>query len=458
MSDSVRDTQGSHHAPSEGSGAPPTVQASAASDLEDGSAGPFGMDAEGEQRPDTPGPASGSDNPPPDRSASPRRDWHAPLLARLRRAGHHEAPFKSAGLLGHAAWGLVAIACVGLAPFVFPEQAGLAVRLATLLALAFLFAAPGLALGMGRRAFVIAGLLVVILYGTTAVLSLPSGIDDLFVVTVVTSFLIFGLAGFNLVFVIEEMVYDVHRLIHLRQPAWQVLPVALAILLILFLPVAKRHLGLAFPALWVGSWAVLVLLGFWWAVSVVRPMPATALRELHLLAAGIFLATLLADAIHYLQEASEWVPSVVALFVLLGTWVYVSYTTLQRTHMLLRRQNAAPWLALLLAASFGIVAHSWTLYGLEGHVAVEDLVGQRIGYMVVGVWCAIALLVARGIVRGLDVAKTSLGRRGARVAAAGERVPEALLKASTGLGEVAVRAYAEMDRVLPGTHRPPRRP
>jgi hypothetical protein len=176
---------------------------------------------------------------------------------------------------------------------------------------------------------------------------------------------------------------------------------------------------------------------------------------MHLLILGALGACALADAIQYLQDASGLVPSIVAYLALLGTWVYVSYTTLQRTHFLLRGRNALPWVSILLSASFAIVAHAQGLFLARGSGAVEDLVGQRVTYMVIGVWTGIGFYAARaawrllsGIARIREGPVRTVAKEGARVAG-GVVATERLVEAAT------YRIYKGLDRVIPGTHQPP---
>jgi hypothetical protein len=274
------------------------------------------------------------------------------------------------------------------------------------------------------------------------------------------SFGIFALAGFNLVFVLEELVYDGHRLLHLRSRAWLALPTLLALALALLIPTMERHGGPHLPALWVAS--ILVASGMlgWWAVRSVSPAEDDGLivREMHLLILGALGATALADGIHYLQEASGLVPSLVAYLALLGTWVYVSYTTLQRTHFLLRGTNALPWVAILLSASFAIVAHAQALFVIKGSGAVEDLVGKRVTFMVVGVWVGIAFYAARTGWRLL--ASLAVTRQGAvrTVANRGARFAGGVLATERLVEKTTYRVYKGLDRVLPGSHHPPAPP
>ncbi|MCA1812070.1 MAG: hypothetical protein LC623_08690 [Halobacteriales archaeon] len=395
--------------------------------------------------------------PPAAPEAGPRPDRHAPFLRRLRRAGHNPSAFHPRHTSFWLVAGIVLLAVAIVLPFAAPRLAPLSQRVATLASLVFLVATPGLVMGMGRRAFLVALALVLLLYGVTASGGVAFDLEDLFVVAVLMSFAIFALAGFNLVFLLEEMVYDAHRLLHLRSRAWLAVPTLLALALALLIPEWERHGGPRLPALWVASVLVSAGLLGWWAVRALEPVrdDTAVVRELHLLVLGALGATALADAIHYLQQASALVPSLVAYVILLGTWVYVSYTTLQRTHFLLRGSNALPWVAILLSASFAIVAHAQARFLEQGNEAVERLVGQRVTFMVIGVWIGIGFYAARagwrllsGIARQRRGAVRVVAKEGARVAG-GVLATERLVEAAT------YRLYKGLDRVLPGSHQPP---
>ncbi|HUR61074.1 MAG TPA: hypothetical protein VM286_01750 [Candidatus Thermoplasmatota archaeon] len=387
----------------------------------------------------------------------PGADEHRPFLQRLRRAGHDPSGFHPRHTSFWLVAGILLLAIAILLPFAAPGLAPLSQRTATLASLVFLVATPGLVMGMGRRAILVATVFVALLYGLTAWGGLALHLEDLFVAAVVMSFAIFALAGFNLVFVLEEMVYDAHRLLHLSRRAWLAVPTLLALALALLIPGWERASGLRFPALWVSSVLVSMVMLGWWATRAVSPVHnnATVVREMHLLILGALGACALADAIQYLQHASGLVPSLAAYLALLGTWVYVSYTTLQRTHFLLRGRNALPWVSILLSASFAIVAHAQTLFLAEGSDAVEDLVGQRVTYMVIGVWTGIGFYAARGVWRLLsgvarvrEGAVRTVAKEGARVASS-VAATERLVEAAT------YRIYKGLDRVIPGAQQPP---
>lgn len=391
-------------------------------------------------------------------AVTPDGDVHTPFLARLRRAGANPAAFRNQGILLWAGLGLAVLALLVLLPYLDRRAAPFTERLATLGALVFLFSAPALWMGLRKRSFLISSTFVMALYGVTGWTGafLRDG-DDLFFVAVLLGFAVFGLAGFNLVFVLEEIVYDAHRL-NLRRfkgKGWIALPSLAVLALAIGLPWLQARIGVHLPALWFAAIACTVLMAAWWffaALNRVASAPAI-LRELHLFVVGILLASALADSVPYLVDAEALIPGLVAYLALLGTWVYVSYTTLQRTHFLLRGRNAAPWVAILLAATYAIVAHAQVLNEAAGETqAVQDLFAQRMQYMVAGVALGIAFYVGRSLWRGLRL----LGRSGVLpplgrvVAERVARMAEGMVVTERNVGKATIGFYRALDRVLPG--------
>jgi hypothetical protein len=392
---------------------------------------------------------------------APHAPRHEPFLRRLRRAGRDPAAFRVGR--GWFLAGLVALAALALLPAVRPTLAGASERLATLLALVFLMAAVGLWLGMKGRAFAVAAVFVASLYLLTFWTRLAFPLEDFFVVAVLASFAVFALAGFNLVFVLEEVVFDAHRKMHLVHRAWGLLPTALCVALTVLLPAWRWLGGPSMTALWNAAWLCALLLLFWWTIVWAhRVQSDRVLPELHLVVASVLAATALADAVRLLnqwQSLPSLVPSLLAYGILLITWVYASYTTLQRTHFLLPGDNWRPWLAILLGASFAILAHSHALVEREGARAVADLVDLRFTWLIAGVWLGIAFSVGRGLTRALQFVRDSgaLGARALRVAGRAQRVTGSLAATERLLEGTAYLVFESIDHVLPGTHEPPHR-
>src|ERR1041385_598393 len=95
----------------------------------------------------------------------PPEGAHPPaFLERLRRAGHNPAGFHPRHTSFWLVAGIVLLAIAILLPFLAPGLAPLTQRTATVASLVFLVATPGLVMGMGRRAFLVATALVLALY------------------------------------------------------------------------------------------------------------------------------------------------------------------------------------------------------------------------------------------------------------------------------------------------------
>jgi len=387
--------------------------------------------------------------------AAPLGDIHAPFLARLRRAGSNPLGFRARDILPWAATGLAILAALLVAPFLDARAAPFTERLATLGALVFLVAAPGLFLGLGKRAFLVSLTLVMGLYGLTGWAGLAFKVDDLAVVGVLLAFGIFGLSGFNLVFVLEEVVYDAHRLLpdRIRRAATLVPTVAVAALAA-GLPILTEHGGLHLPALWTASLACTLLMASWWIFDLAnRPAAAPLIvRELHLFVAGTLLACALADIVQYGVAAEGLIPPLIAYLALIGTWVYVSYTTLQRTHFLLRGRNAAPWAAILLGATYAIVAYGQADFLRSRTAAVQSLFQQRMGFLIAGVWLGIAFYLARSVWRGTRLLSRlpSLSPRSQAVAQGAANVAGKVLLTERRVGEATLGLLRALDSALPG--------
>ncbi|MEK6984976.1 MAG: hypothetical protein AABX89_01165 [Candidatus Thermoplasmatota archaeon] len=385
-----------------------------------------------------------------------------PILRRARRPGITAASFHGQGWGVWTAAGITLLVASILIPLLRPEWAGLTERIATLAALMFLLAAPGLVMGMGTRAVWIAGIVVLFLYALSVGGGFALRLEDLFLVAVLVSFGLFLLAGLNLVLVLEEMVYDIHRvLLHPRQRSWLALPFLLFAALSLGLPFWEARGGPSLPFLYGSAVACTILVGAWWLVRAARNIRGSdeIVREIHLLCFSLLAAGALTEGIRPLQEAETLVPSVVAYLILIGTWIYVNYTTLQRAHFLLKARDAGPWIAILLAASFAIVAHAQVLYRTAGTEAVQDLTGQRISFMIFGVGAGVLFLVARGLWRGFE-AMTNEARLSAasrRRAAQASKVASSILATEHKVEEATLLVFKAIDRIIPGSSQPPQR-
>jgi hypothetical protein len=377
---------------------------------------------------------------------------HTPFLARVRRFGHSPTAFRHRGIFPWAAAGIAFLSLLILLPYIEPRATPFTQRLATLSALVFLFAAPALWMGLGRRAFAIATPIVLGIYGVTGWTGAFFGGDDLLVVAVILGFAIFGLSGFNLVFVLEEMVYDAHRLLpkRFKTKAWLAVPTLALVALTFGLP--RFGLEDSLRATWVASIACFALMVGWWIFSAFNDLDIgpTILRELHLFVASLLLIAALADSIPVLVAAEALIPGLIAYLALIGTWVYVSYTTLQRTHFLLRGRNAAPWIAILLAATYAIVAQAQALSAAANETQiVQELFQVRMEYMVAGVALGIGFYVGRSVWRGLRLISRSKDFE--RLPAEAAAVAQGMLGPERGVGHATFGLYRALDGALPGS-------
>lgn len=387
---------------------------------------------------------------------------HEPFLRRRRRAGRDPLGFRAGRARTWFYLGGGALLLVVAVPLAAPGWSAPIERLATLLSLVFLVAAIGLWLGMRGRAFAVSASLVLGLYALTFWTRLAFPLQDFFVLAVLVSFAIFALAGFNLVFLLEEVVFDTHAHLHLRGRAWELAPTALCMALTIGLPAWRWSGGPSLPALWWAAVAGSLLLLFWWTVAWAHQVRSAAvLRELHLFVVGALAATALADGVRVLGAAEalpRLLPSLIAYLTIIGTWVYASYTTLQRTHFLLRGDNWRPWVAIVLGASFAVVAHSQVLVAESGSRALTDLVDLRFGYLVAGVWLGIGFYAARGLSRVASFVRSTggIGPLSARVADRAGRLAGGLAGTERILEGAALAVFRRLDTVLPGEHQPPR--
>lgn len=387
--------------------------------------------------------------------APPRK--HDPFLKRLRHLGHDETGFHAPQVQTWFKLGVAVIAVVAVLPFVTPQWSGASERLATLASLVFLVAAIGLWLGLGRRAFIVSGTLVLLVYAATSWTVFAFPLDDFFVVGLLVSFIVFALAGFNLVFLLEELVYDIDVRLHERGPNWTILPLGVALSVAIGLPVLARQGGPEFPLLWTSSLVACATLAGWWVATRLQRFDGRVVRrELQLFAIGTLLASALADGVGYLDRlhaVSSLAPSLLVYLVLIGTWVYASYSTLQRTHFLLRGDNAAPWVAILLGASLAVIAHAQTLFVQQGQAAVVDFADGRVAYLNTGIWIGLGFYILRSAGRILSyLGQTGgLGDRSRRLAGQAARVADQLEggteRVLAGAAQTVLRG---IDHALPG--------
>lgn len=388
-----------------------------------------------------------------------RGDEHHARLRRLRDKGHDHRAFRGLG-----PWLIASLVGLGLTaalPLFVPESRGWLARSTPALALFFFLAAVGWWLRMGKRSFAVAGGFVVLLYAATAWAPFAFDVHDFTVLALLSSFAVFALAGFNLVFILEEITFDVHRELHLAHRAWSLLPSIIIAALVIGLPLLERAGIVELDTLWLAAviWAF-VYIGWWTFRAFVPVREGPVLRELHLLTAGTLAAAGVVELAALLRQDVGVLPSILMYGVLVFSWIYVSYTSLQRAHFLLGANNAVPWLCLLLSASFALLQHASFHYQVEGVRGVQILLEQRIAYLVFGIWVGVGFYVAQSAWRVMRTLRDDarFTARGRILAGNLARVFESLLTTEKRIEGAAVKLYGGMDRILPGHHQAPKMP
>lgn len=382
-------------------------------------------------------------------------EMHAPVLKRLQRHDNPRRAFLGRQGLPWIVGGGLALALAIFVPLARPELSPMAERGSTFFALFWFITAVAAVLGRRRRAPWIAAAVTIFLYIATAWLPFI-GLRDLFVLTVVVGFSIFVLAGFNLLFVLEEVVYDIHRLLHVRGQIWQTIPLLVGIVLVPAVFIGERVLGISLGTLQLMvPFGVFVLVIGWIIRLRVHPGGESQLREIHLLVTGAIAGAGLADAVGLLHQAGGIVPSIVAYLTFIFTWFYVSFTTLQRAKYFVRGSDVFPWIALLFSSSFAILSHVHSLYEVAGEAGLEYQVDLRVGYLVFGVWLGLTFFVLRGVWRLLQFIRDerAMGRRVRRTAGQLARVTEELIRTEDRLEGATARLIERVDRMLPGRER-----
>lgn len=387
------------------------------------------------------------------------RDWHLPTFARLRRRGHEPGPFG-----GKRAWpwlilGGGILVAMAILTAVWPGGGDLIERVATLLSLYFFVVTFGSWAGLGSRSLWVAAFAVALLYGLSAATRIVD-VHDLFVVSLIVGLLLFVLAGFSLLFVLEEVIYDAHRLIGARSAWWGVVPVATAVGLAIAVPILDAAFGWRPGAVWVVAIAATALLALVWVVRGVTGAGPALTREADLLVAGALAGAALADAVGLMQGTTGFLPSIIAYAALIGTWIYVSLTTLQRAQYFLRGRDVVPWIALLLSSGFAVLAHVHSLYRSTGGAVFPDLVNVRVGYLRIGVWLGLGFFVLRGLWRILLYVRddSHIATPARRVAGSLARVTEEVLVSERRVERAAVKAFGAFEKMVPGQPRGTRAP
>lgn len=378
-----------------------------------------------------------------------------PVVRKLRARRDGKKPFQQPHVLPWVLGGLASLGVLVALGFLLPERSDVVIIASTTLALFFLLFALGLVANLGRRAAVVAVVATGLLYAVTAWTPLV-GVKSALVLALLVAFVVFALAGFNVLFVVEEVLFDIHRQLHIRGTFWNAVPTLVLIgvtpLVYWLLPLV----GLRWPTLQIGMPLVLLLLLIAWIVRWrVGPHALELVHEAHFLSIGIIVGAGLADIVAMLHQVEGIIPSIVAYLSIIVTWVFVSYTTLQRAQYFLRAGDVLPWMALLFASAFAVLAHVHFLYGTAGAPGLAAVQDVRVNYLVFGVWLGLLFFVVRGVWRFFRFVRDEkrLGSRARSTAGRFARVMEEAMHSSNRLERIGGRVLYGLDRVIPGGER-----
>lgn len=386
------------------------------------------------------------------------RDWHLPTFTRLQRRGHDPRRFADRRAWPWLALGGGALVATIVLTVLWPAGGPVLERAATLLALYFFVVAIGAWAGLGVRSVWVGAVAVGLLYLASFATRLVD-VHDIFLLSLILGLFMFVLAGFNLLFVLEEVIYDAHRLMRLGSPWWGAVPAAATLGLVAGIPLAEAAFGLHAPTLHAAAIGAVILLAVVWSVRFATSSSIAIVREADLLVAGLLAGAGLADLVSLLRGTTGLVPSIVAYAAIVGTWLYVSFTTLQRAQYFMRATDVVPWTAVLLSSGFAVLAHVHAQYRASGALAFPDLVNVRVGYLLVGLWIGLAFFLLRGLWRILVFLRDegNLGTGARRIAGSLARLTEEVLTSEQRAERATRRALGALDRIVPG-HRPAARP
>ncbi len=374
-----------------------------------------------------------------------------PVARRLR--GDQKGPrgFVQPHIIRWVILGVASLSTLLILAFLEPGLSNLIVHASTALALFFLLFAMGLVVNLGRRAAIVAAVVTLLLYGLTAWTPLV-GVRSVFVLGVLVAFVIFGLAGFNFLFLVEEVLFDIHRQLHFRGTLWHAIPSFIILgttpLVYWLLP----QLGLRWPTLKIAMPFVVLLLAVAWGVRLkAGPHADKLVQEGHFLSIGTITGAGLADIVTMLEQVEGILPSIIAYLTLIVTWLFVTFTTLQRAQYFLRGSDVLPWMALLFAAAFSVLAHVQFLYGTAGAPGLAAVTEVRIWYLVFGVWLGLFFFVVRGTWRFVRFIRDEkrLGPRTRRTAGRFARIMEELLGSSRRAKRATGRVMRGVEQSIP---------
>ncbi len=376
-----------------------------------------------------------------------------PIGHRLANPEERTRAFQQPQVLPWVITAVVALSTMVAMGFVRHESSAIIVVASTTAALFFLIFAFGLLANLGRRAAFVALGITGLLYALTEWTPWFVNVRSALVLAVLVAFVLFGIAGFNFLFMVEEVLFDIHSALHVRGTLWNVLPTVVILATIPLVYWILPSVGIPWPTMSIAEPVIVLLLAIAWLVRWrAGPSGIKIVHEAHFLAVGIIVGAGLADIVRLLHEAEGIVPSILVYLSIIVTWIFISYTTLQRAQYFIRGTDVLPWMSLLFAAAFAVLAHVHFLYGAAGGIGLEAVNDVRINYLVFGVWLGLAFFVIRGAYRFFRFIRDQRGLDAGARRTAGQfaRVMEFLMQSPERVEQEGKRAVKAMDRALDG--------
>lgn len=373
-----------------------------------------------------------------------------PVMRRIRVDRRATSPLRDPVQRNILLAGLVLLIILGSFPFLKVDWSVGAERVATIASLFFLLAAGGQAFGLGARSFLVSAVGVSLLYIFTAWTWFFFEFEDFFLIAVLVSFLVFVMAGFYLVLLLEDGVAWMQDRVSPDRPRGSLVVFLIAAGLMGVLPTIGAY-GIWLKWVWVTSVIGVVILGSWWIVHIKRRLhPDPVMRDLDLLVLGSIAAVGLAELISRIREETHLLPGIVAYVSLLATWIYLSYVTVRRTQALLKHNDPGPWLSILFAAAFSIIAHAERRFRFDADYAADSLLGQRVLYLLIGIWLGVGFFATRASWTALKHVRDTKGLspKGRKMARAAARVTEEILETEDRIDEAAGSLFRKIDDVF----------
>jgi hypothetical protein len=377
--------------------------------------------------------APGTQKPPADGGlkAGPVVEPNLPIGHRLAEPRKRKRAFQQANVLPWVFTAVIALSTLIILGFVRSDSSEVIILASTAASLFFLVFAFGLIGGLGKRAAPFALFVTGLLYALTEWTPWFVNTRSALVLAVLVAFILFGLAGFNFLFLVEELLFDIHKALQLKGTLWNAIPTLVILGVTPLVYWILPSIGIPWPTLSIGMPVIYLLLIISWIVRWrAGPRGIKIVHEGHFLAIGIIVGAGLADVVRLLQQVEGIVPSILVYLSIIVTWVFISYTTLQRAQYFIRGTDVLPWLSILYAAAFAVLAHVHFLYGAAGGIGLAAVNDVRINYLTFGVWLGLAFFTFRGAWRFLRFVRDErgLGPRTRRTAGQFARIMEFLMQ------------------------------